>query len=588
MWQFIKFVFATIVGIFAAFILLIFVFAGIGAAFGGKEKVTVKENSVLAIDFSKSIQESPQANPFENLSFSPSDGPMVLYEVKDAILKAAKDDKIKGIYLKSGDFSGGYAMMEEVREALLRFKESGKFIYAFADVYSEKGYYLASVADKIFLNPVGGLELNGLRAEVVFLKGMFEKLDIKPEVFRVGDFKSAVEPFLDTKMSEANRLQTSSYLNSIYNHYLEKVSQARSIPIDRLRIISDSMLVQETKDAVALGLVTDTIYFDQVEDELKSALGLSDSDKLTFISPQSYAKANVEASTSSNRIAVVIAEGDIVDDADGMSSAIVGKKVAAQLRKLRKDKKVKAIVLRINSPGGSALASDVMWREVKLTSAEKPIIASMSDVAASGGYYMAMACDTIVAYPNTITGSIGVFGMYLYLGDFLKNKLGITTESVETGQFSNIGDPSEQLSDAERRMIQRSVEETYRIFTNKAAQGRGLAVDSLVKLASGRVWTGEQAIKNGLADVEGGLETAIRIAAEKAGVADDYAIRYYPQKKTFIEVLTEGSSGEAAAAIRTWWAKEEMGVLYPYAEKLKKLQRYQGVQARMTEEVSIR
>ncbi len=589
MLQFLKFVLATVVGLLLFFVLAMLILAGIGAS-ASRQTVEVADNSVLWMKLNRPISERGESDdPFTAFAFGGrSNMPLGLVEIRRALARAKEDSKIKGIYLDVSFVSAGYASVEEIRNALLDFKTSGKFVVAYGEAYSEKAYYLASVADRIFLNPVGALEFNGLYQEVAFLKGTLEKLDVKPEVFRVGDFKSAVEPFLREDMSEENRLQTRSFLNAIYNHLMAGIAEARSLSAPELRQLSDSMRIQTPEDALQYRLITDLGYFDEVETVLRAQLELDEDKKIEYIALSKYIqaddKADASKNTSRDRVAVLVAEGNIVSG-EGDNSNIGSDAIARQLRKLRRDDKVKAVVLRINSPGGSALASDVMWREIELLRQQKPVVASMSDVAASGGYYMAMGCDTIVAQANTITGSIGVFGLLFNAEAFLKNKLGVTADRVKTGAYSDLGNPTRSLTDFERQLIQRYVDTTYEQFTRKAAEGRGMAHNELKAVASGRVWSGTEALDKGLVDVLGGLEDAVALAARAAGLEEDaYRVRYYPEQKTvFEQIFNDGEEQIKAYVLRTY-----LGEYYPYARAVEQVRTWEGIQARLPYDVDIR
>jgi protease-4 len=588
MLQFLKFVLATVVGLFLFMILSLFIVMGIASSATSSKPVEVAANSVLKLKFDKPIVERGKDDPLSelNLPFGAPTGGIGLIQVREAIANAKLDKNIKGIYLEVDMFlNAGYASLEEIRTALIDFKSSKKFIIAYGEVYTEKGYYLASVADQIFLNPTGAVEFNGISSESVFLKGTFEKLDIKPEIFRVGEYKSAVEPLFRENMSDASKEQTLSFLNSINNYLFANISKSRNIPEAELRTIADSLLLQEAEDALKYKFVTNLSYYDEVEAEIKKKVGLGKSEDIHFISLSKYEKAEklIKQGDVANRIAVIVTSGAIQSEAGG-DDVISSDKIAETIRKARLDDKVKAIVLRINSPGGSALASDIMWREVILAKKVKPVIASMSDVAASGGYYMAMGCNTIVAHPNTITGSIGVFGVLFNVQDFLKNKLGITVDGVQTNSHANLGIPTHAMTDFERKVIQKGVEHTYLDFTTKAAQGRKMQLEALQKIASGRVWSGLEAKQNGLVDVLGGLDDAIRIAAKAAKLKDDgYRVRYLPEQKTFAEEIFNTLSDDA----ETKAIEHQFGMMAPYAKAVKKLQYWQGVQARMPFDLAI-
>lgn len=582
--QFLKIVLGTIVGLILFNAFLFFLFIGIAASAGSSDKVVIKENSILHLKLNNLVRERGKEDPLANLlngGKSSSDG---LDDLLEAIGQAKKDPKIKGIFLDLSYTMMGASTREDVRGALVDFKKSGKFIYSYAEYMSESAYYLASVADKIYLNPSGEVEFNGSYANITFFKGALEKLEVKPEIFRVGDFKSAVEPFMLDKMSDANRLQTKTLLEGIENHFYAQIAASRNMPLDTLKAISHNMKVQSAKLAAQYKLVDKLAYYDEVADSLKSRAGLKTDDKLRLVTVSKYLKGDFEApedeekSSSEGRIAIIFGSGEIVGrEAEG-DDQIGSDEICEAIRKAREDKKVKAIVLRINSPGGSALASDVMWREIQLTKGKKPIIASMSDVAASGGYYMAMGCDTIVANPSTITGSIGVFGLFFNTQDLMNHKLGITFDGVSTGKFSALGDPNRTMTDEERGIIQRGVNDIYEDFTSKAAQGRRMNQDSLKKVASGRVWSGLDAKRIGLVDVLGNLDTALAIAARKAGLKKGgYEVKYYPSQKTLLEQITSSlSEGTADAMMRA-----RLGEYYPLVQQMQRFRQMRGVQARL-------
>jgi protease-4 len=589
--QFLKFTFATFMGILLfCFVSLLILLGIIGAAGSKNNQVTeVDKNSFLKISLDEPISELGEEDPFEALGLPIDNGnaKIGLIDILTAIKAAKNDEKIKGIYLSISMPRAGYAVMTEIRQALIDFKTSDKPIYAYSEVYTEGAYYLASVADKIWVNPAGGLEINGLSVEKMYLKNMFEKIGLKPEIFKVGDFKSAIEPLILDKMSDADRLQTTTYLTTLYNVYLEDVAKSRGISKDSLKEISAKMLVRNVGDAVRYKLVTDTLYFDQVQAELRKVVDAKEKDKLKMVSINNYVKSEFvtnQKKYNKTKIAVIVAEGNIVSG-KGDNESIGSDKYAEEIRKARKDDNVKAIVIRINSPGGSALASDVMWREIMEAKKVKPVIASMSSVAASGGYYMAMGCDTIVAQANTITGSIGVFGVLMNAETLLNEKMGLTFDRVSTGEFSALGMPTKPFTDAERQVIQNSVESIYGSFTTKAAQGRKMHIDSLKKVASGRVWTGLDAQRIGLVDVLGGLDKAIEIAAKAAKLnTGDYNLKFLPQKQNFFDRLMNVTEKE----VRNSRLKSELGTFFPYYQQLMNLQNYQGVQARLPFELVIR
>ena len=579
--KFLRNLLATLVGLFIFSIIVVIFIGAFVAVATSEEKVTVKENAVLHIKLNKPIGERAFKDPFNEL-FTGYSSNIGLIELIESIQDAKENDKIKGVYLESGMPMGGFASMEAIRKALEDFSASGKFISSYAEIYTEGGYYLASVANDIYLNPRGYFELNGISANVTFLKGMLDKLEIEPEIFRVGDFKSAVEPFLRKDMSDENREQLESLLNSVYDNYLDKVASSRSIPVERLTTISDSMQARTPEHALEAELVTGLKYFDEVLDDIRGKLELEEDDKINFIGFEKYHKSISKKNTSKNRVAVIIGSGEILGG-NGDNSSIGSTSFAKEIRKARKDDKVKAVVIRVNSPGGSALASDVIWREIMLTKEVKPIIASMSDYAASGGYYIAMGCDTIVAEPSTITGSIGIFLTMFNFEKFLDNKLGITTDVVNTGKYSDIYTFTRSLSEGERHIIQSSVNEGYEDFVTKAADNRNMTVEDLKKIASGRVWSGQQALENGLVDKLGGLNDAIDLAVNAAGIADDYKVRYYPRQKSLLEQVKEEFSSDLESRL----LKTKTGDLYPLIKQIKSLENLKGVQARMLYEITL-
>jgi protease-4 len=593
--QFFKFVLATVVGLLVFSVLGFVLLAGLVAAaksVGGDKGIA--SNSVLELKLDKPITERQQGSDYGPLGGGSAS--IGLLNLRQAISQAKEDSDIKGIMLRLELVQGGMASLTEVRNALLDFKKSGKFIVSYAEVSSEKSYYLASVADQIYLHPQGSLEFNGLSSEVTFFKNLLDKSGIDVQIFRVGSFKSAVEPFFRTSFSDSARAQTVSYLNSINDDMIARVAASRKIAVPRLHTISDSMLVRDAPDALRLGLVTKLGYYDEVLDYLRGKLGTAKGKKPSIVSLSDYHKGGQdkqrEGSTSGQRIAIIYAEGDIVTG-NGSNDNIGGDKFAAAIRKARLDDKVKAVVLRVNSPGGSSLASDVIYREVLLTSKVKPIVASMGDVAASGGYYISMACDTIVAQPNTITGSIGVFGLLPNIQKLLSDKLGVTIDRVETGKFSDFPTITRPLTDYEKAQFQREINKIYADFTSKAALGRHMPVERLRRLASGRVWSGSEAKARGLVDVLGSYDDAVKLAAGRAHLKDgDYSVQRLPRQKTSWERLLSRFGGddeeEQSAAAEARFAQAKLGPLYPVYRQYQLLLQMRGVQARLPYELEIK
>lgn len=572
---------------FAAFLALIafavigfILFIGIISLVAAEGEVTVKENSVLHLKLDAPIREMHVDDPFAGMPFAGSGQQSIgLIQLKQAIKNAKTDSKIKGIYLDVSYPMAGFSTLEEIRSTLIDFRSSGKWVVAYTEVMSEGAYYLASASDKIYLNPEGEIEFNGLTIEISFFKRLFDKLEIKPQVFRVGEFKSAVEPFILEKMSDENRLQLTELANSLYTHVLTRIAESRNIPVEKLKALSDNMEIRNAAIAKQHQLVDELFYPDQFNDELKKRLSIEGKSKIEFISLSKYGKTFSTYSSSKNEVAVIVADGTIMPGKANAQQQVIGADTfVEEIRKAREDKDVKAIVIRINSPGGEFRASDMMWREIQLAKEAKPVIASMGDYAASGGYYMAMGCDTIVAQPHTITGSIGIFGMMFDMSGFLSNKLGVTFDEVRTGNFGEMYTISRSLTDAERNYWQKNLDEHYETFTSKAATGRGMDLEALKKVASGRVWTGAQALEKKLVDVLGGFDDAITLAAQKAGVESDYKVRYFPQQKplSLVEQIIVGLEDKEEESV-----KENLGDLYGWYQQLQQVKEYQGTQARL-------
>ncbi len=581
--SFFKSFFASCLGTLVALGLLIFLVIGIFSVLSTDSQETISSNSVLQLKLEAPITELELEDPLAEILPGASEQSHGLLQIKQAIQHAKTDPNIEGIYLNTSMMMTGMASLQELRDALLDFRESGKWVVSYAQNYSEGAYYLASAADKVYMDPEGEVEFNGLATEVMFFKKMFDKLEIKPEIFRVGDFKSAVEPFMRENLSDENKLQLNSLLASIYGEMLHDISETRKIPYEKLKEISDKMMVRNSAMAVSNGLVDSLYYDDQMQDELRSRLGLDKDKSVPLVKYSKYKKSFVQPGTSKNEISVIVADGEIMPGrADqGTVGSIT---IVEQVRKARNNDNVKAIVLRINSPGGAVQATDNMWRELMLAAKQKPVIASMGDYAASGGYYLAMACDTIVARPTTITGSIGVFAVLFDLSSFLGNKLGITSEQVKTGEIGELATVTRALTDVEKNIWQTRTNEIYEDFTSKAAASRSMSQDDLKKIASGRVWTGVQAKDNGLADVLGGFDEAVKIAATKAGLGEDYKLRYYPRPRPLLQRIMGDYEESAKAAALT----ESLGEYYPWYQQWERVKNYQGAQARMPFEFTIR
>lgn len=582
--KFLRNLLATIVGLFIFTFLMIFLLILIASAGADEKLVELEENTVLHLKLNKPILEREVEDPFEGLPMFSNfqDGGIGLMEFKEAIRHATEDDKVKGILLESPILLAGISSIDEMRNVLDEFKTSGKFIYSYAEMYSEGAYYLASVSDKVYMNPdFAMLEFNGLNIESVHFKGLFDKLEIEPITFSVGDYKGADEPFVRKDMSPEVKQRFAGLLSRIYGNILINVAESRSLTFDEIKNISDSALVNLEADALKYGLVDQLVYRDEVIKKIQENLEVESEEDINFVSYSKYRKSFKTSQSSKNRIAVILATGTIVSG-KGDNKTIGSAKFAKEIKNAADDDKIKAIVIRINSPGGSALASDVMWRELKLASEKKPVIASMSNQATSGGYYLAMACDTIIAQPNTITGSVGVFSMLFNVKGFLGNKLGITTDNVKTGYFSDLYNMTEPLSEYEINYIQKGTDKAYETFLSKAADGRRMDINSFEPFAAGRLWSGEEALENGLVDIIGNLEDAITIAAQKAGIEEDYRIRVYPIQKPPLEELIQSLSGDYETKVLS----KKLDELYPYIKSLETLKEIKGIQARSLIEVN--
>ena len=562
---------AVIVGTFLVFFLWIFILLGIA---GSMEKsVAVHPESILKIDFSEVLTDAPSSDPLAGIDLMTLQTTRQLSLLR-AIEAAGADDRIKGIYLRMNGGGGvtGSALLEELREALLEFKQSGKFIVAYNETYSQGQYYLASVADKIYLQPEGGMEWSGLASDVMFYKGLLDKLDLRAEVFRptACKYKSAVEPFILDKMSAANREQMQALVNSMWGTISGAVCESRGIDSVKMRRITDNLQVTLPEEALEYGFVDSLLYEDQMEDVF-AELGVSDDyDFITLGDYASQVGADLK-NISADQVAIVYADGQIVDG-EGYGKEIYGNTLAAKIAGVRDDEKVKAVVLRVNSPGGSALASDVIWREVELLRAEKPVVVSMGSYAASGGYYISCPADVIVADKLTLTGSIGVFGMILDTREALKNKLGITIDGVQSNASSSFL-ATQPLTPVQRSMIMRGVDKVYTTFTNDVAEGRNLPIEKVLDIAGGRVWSGADALGIGLIDTYGGLKTAIALAVDKADLGDNYRVTE----------VTETPTGFAAfiaslnMSVREAFTRSELGLMMKDYNTVREAFRQQGV-----------
>jgi len=524
---------AIVVFSIGGFMLLI----GFAAAFSSDVEVTVPTNAVLVIELNDTFTEKEVSDPFTEL-MNPGTGKVPsLTSVIGLIQHAKKDSNIKGIYIKCQQNANGYASSEELRKALVDFKKSNKFIFAYGETISQKGYWVGNVANQIYTHPQGGLEFSGFSLETVFLKGMLDKLDVEMQVFYAGKFKSATEPFRYTKMSDANKQQTGVWLNGLYDHFISSVASARQIAPEKLKAMANEAKIQSAQDALSNGLVDGLIYDDQLKKMIAKKLnGIKEND-IPFVTIKEYAKSVPLRGTGSGKIAVVYADGDIVMGKN-IKGSIASDDFRMLLQKIRADESIDALVLRVNSPGGSALASDIIWREIELIKGKIPVIVSMGDVAASGGYYIASGADSIYADANTITGSIGVFTVIPNISGFMNNKLGISFDGVKTAQYADAPTVTRPLNTMEQKMLQSGVDSIYHTFKTRVAKGRKKSMDYVDSIAQGRVWLGSDAINVGLVDRIGTLNDALASAAKMAKLKG-YSIKQYPESKSFLEDLIE-------------------------------------------------
>lgn len=570
---------AFVMGTFLLFFIIIAFVAAVATSFSNVE-VAVSPNSVLSLHLDYEIPEQTTYIPFQGLSFSdfkPAIAPGV-YDIMKNIEKAKTDPSIKGIYLNFGYVGLGMANTGQIRNALLDFKKSGKFIVAYSELYSEKAYYLCSVADKVILNPKGVVEFNGMSARYPFFKGLLDKVGIQAQVFYDGKFKSATEPFRLDSMSRENELMTITLLKDVHSKVMKDIAESRKIGILQLDSINNNLLVQNAADAKKYGLVDEVWFDDQVRDYLKKQLELTESDKVDMVSLTKYLSVpgkKQDVNLETDKIAILFASGDIVDG-KGDDDNIGSEKFVKQLRKLREDDKVKAVVFRVNSPGGSALASDIIAREVQLTAAKKPVVVSMGDYAASGGYYISAYATKIVAQPNTLTGSIGVFGIYPNMQKLFEDKLGIHFDGVETGRYSDFGDISRPMREDEKLIVQRGVDSIYSDFKTTVVKGRNINATLVDTIAQGRVWTGSQALAFGLVDTLGGLEDAISIATHLSKSSTYRLVEYPEVDKDMFELISMFREGKEQSAIRL-----KLGPFYSVYEQLQLISAMKGVQARM-------
>lgn len=581
--EFFKMFFASMLGIIVASVVLVGLFIGaiVGIATSAvsdkpEDKIVVKDNSLLRLDLSESFHEQGEENSF---SFMGSGGGSEagVYEIGNAMEAAAKDEKIKGLYIKLAPSPNSFATLQQIREAVLRFKKSGKFVYAYGESVTQGALYVASAADSIFVNPAGDVELKGLHTELAFFKNTLAKLEVEPQIFYAGKFKSATEPFRADKMSEPNRQQVMAIQSDIWNEFLAAIAGHAKTSDSSIHQLAQTGAIQFPQDALDHKVIDGVRYWDEVETMMKNKLGVKEDKKISFASLNDYAEREEKGDKDKdNRIAVIFAEGQIKDGEATNDYEITDQDMAKTIRTVRNNDKIKAVVLRINSPGGSARASEIILRELQLLHQKKPIIVSMGDVAASGGYYIACAADSIFAMPTTITGSIGVFSMMFNTEKLMTNKLGITFDQVKNAPYADFPNGTRPMTAEEGAMMQRGVDSIYALFKRRVANGRKMSETDVDSIAQGRVWTGIAAKKNGLVDDLGNLDRAIKSAASMAKVKQ-YEVRTYPEKvdkfKSFMKMFKDNSSAEEAVgkAVMKELGKEAKEIMY-----LKNLQNMNG------------
>ena len=580
--EFFKYVLATIVGIILTSIIFTVItivsVAGMVASEGATS--SVPKNAVLRFKLQgEVVDRAGEGSPFDIISQG-EDFTIGLDQALDALKKAAKNDKVKGIYLEAGSFAAYPADLQELRRALVEFKETGKWIVAYGDNYSRAAYYLCSVADEVYLNPIGSIDWSGMSSQPIFYTGLMKKLGVKMQVFKVGTYKSAVEPYINTEMSDANREQVMSYLSSIWNNMLKDVAKSRKLEVDALNALADTATILcEAKTYVDNKLADKLAYLSDVKEALKTRLELGEDDDLNFTTIADVAAADDLGKKVDDEVAVYYAYGEI-NDSQGFGFSqehqITTKATITDLQKLRKDKDVKAVVIRVNSPGGSAFASEQIWHEIQLLRAEKPVVISMGGLAASGGYYISCGANKIFAEPMTLTGSIGIFGMIPDASELLTQKLGLSFDVVKTNAMSDFGATGRPFNANEAAKMQNYINNGYELFTGRVAGGRGMAQDSVKAIAEGRVWTGEQALKIGLVDKLGNLDDAIKAASELAELKD-YTVGNYPSPEPwYMSLLDKGKNDYLEGQLRA-----ALGEYYPAFALVRRIGKMNPVQARM-------
>ena len=587
--EFFKYVLATVVGVFAVSVIgFLMFFMVLSVLISSTEKqVAVQDKSMLMINMERQVVDRSPNDPFEDMDLPGFNRikTIGLDQIQESLNKAKFDDRIKGIYLKLSAVNAGMASIEEIRNMLIAFKDScDKPVYAYGDVYDQKAYYLATVADKIVVHPMGSVDFRGLGGEIMFYKEALKKIGVEMQIVRHGKFKAAVEPFMLDKMSEENREQSLVYMNSLWNHMLKGISETRNISVDELNVLADNVQTfKKGADLVESGLVDAAKYKDEVLDDLREITGVKSKKGIPIVGVSDYANAHVkgvEKKYSRDKIAVIYASGDIGISMGG--ETIIGDEIGREIQKVRQDSTYKAIVLRVNSPGGSVFDSEIIWREVGLAAKEKTMVVSFGDVAASGGYYISCAADKIVAQPNTITGSIGIFGIIPNIGELLNDKLGISTDVVKTNKNSDLLTMTRPMTDYEKGLMQQNIEEGYDIFISHVAEGRGMSEEEVDEIGQGRVWSGENAKEIGLVDRFGGLNDAIDLAAEIAGVENYRTVSLPALPDPFEELFKTGTDN-----IRLRLLKNELGEKYRYYEYFKKMSQMNGIFARLPYDIHV-
>lgn len=538
--QFFKILFASLLALVLFTVIGILVLIGIATNLSSTDKQVVGSNAVLVLDLSMPFKEQYKENPFSAILNEGEESAPSLFEVIQLLNRAKTDTMVKGLYILCANNANGFSASEELRKAVVDFKNTGKFVLAYGEVISQKGYYIGSAANEIYCHPQGGVDWNGLSVNMMFLKGMLDKLAIQPQIFYAGKFKSATEPLRETKMTEANKLQTGVWLGELYSHVLQSVAWSRKKDTAELRNLALTGAIQTAHDALKHGLVDAVKYDDQIKSVILQKMALQEMAKINFVNLSNYREAVSFSAMGTQKIAVVFASGNIVSG-EGDDDEIGSDRYRNLLRKIRFDKAIKAVVFRINSGGGSALASEVIWREISLMRKLKPVVVSMGDVAASGGYYIACNADSVFANANTITGSIGVFSVVPNLQSFFKNKVGVTFDGVKTAPYADMGNIGRPLNEVEKRFLQASVDSIYLNFKTRVSNGRNKTIDQVDEFAQGRVWTGVHAKEIGLVDRLGTIQDAIDCAARLSKIKNkDYRIKEYPEKKSIVEELMSG------------------------------------------------